>query len=330
MICPLLLNLPDGGRFGSAITRVFPPKIYRDLHREIRGLDWQEAQRHFYRQRERNLAKVPIFEQIFNDRVRTAIADAAGAYFCEALDTDFDVAAHKMIEGDFIGVHTDENDLGEAFRMAVTLNEGWKIEDGGILLTLKSGKVTDLDGAWLPSRNNGLIFRIGESSYHAVTPVASKIPRYSLIFTFKRAAGRAVPKVWQRWYPFPLKSDIEEARYTAGKMGVPQDTFDHEYSYYGFNNSEELLDFVDGELANTPRDLTYATPGACNVDEFGKQPRGTDRQRIDAISRFPRLPPICLVHRHSEGWLLANGSHRLSHAVDNGNSICAVVFHETV
>lgn len=328
MIYPLLVNLPEGGRFGSAISRVFSSKTYHELYHEVRNLDWQEAQQHFYRQRERNLAKVPIFQEILSDRVRRQIADAAGAYFGEAVEKEFDVAAHKMIEGDYISCHTDENDLGEAFRMTVTLNEGWRKEHGGIFLTLRSSKLTDVDGAWLPSGNNGMIFRISERSYHAVTPVTSKNPRYSLIFTFKRADGRSLPDLWKRWYPFPLKSDLEEARHTAGRMGVAGETFDREYFPHAFDDAQGLLDFVGGELGNAPRGLTYETPGSCNVDEFGDQPRGTDRHRIEEISRIDRLPPICLVRRKSSGWLLANGSHRLSHAVSTGIPIHTVIFDE--
>jgi 2OG-Fe(II) oxygenase superfamily len=328
MMNPILVNLPEGGRFGSAITQVFSPEIYDSLHREVRKIEWEEAQQYFYRQRERNLAKMPVFQDIFDRKFRSQVASTVGAYFAEVVDEDFDVAAHKMIAGDYIGVHTDENDLGETFRMTVTLNENWKKEDGGILLTLKSGKVTDVDGAWLPSRNNGFIFGISEVSHHAVTPISADKPRYSLIFTFKRAFGRSALNVWNFWYPFPLKSDIDEARYTAGKMNISVKTFDSPYSCYVFGDSRELSAFMDGNLRNAPRGFTYSDSTSRNVDEFGEQPRGTDKQRIEKISKFKRLPPICLVRRHSSEYILVNGSHRLSHAVDSSNPICAIVFDE--
>jgi len=47
MICPYLVTLPEGGAFGSAMSRVFPERVYEGLSRSVRELDWHEARRDF-------------------------------------------------------------------------------------------------------------------------------------------------------------------------------------------------------------------------------------------------------------------------------------------
>ncbi len=328
MICPFLVTLPEGGSYGSAVSRVFPEPVYNSLHAAVRELDWHEARREFYRQRERNVAGHPGFEKVFDEKARQGMADAIGDFFGASISADFDIAAHKMIEGDYIAAHTDENDLGEEFRLTVTLNEDWSIDQGGILLTLRSGSTRDVDGAWLPSQNNGFLFGISERSFHAVTPVKSEAPRYSLILTFKRSNVPYAREIWRHWYPFPFKSDVNEARYNAEVMGVDLRAFDAPYTRHTFSGHKEFDEFVGGTLFNAPKGFSYRHAGSRNVDEHGLQPRGTDIERLAKIAELERLPPIALVQRATGEYVLVNGSHRLSHAVDHGISIAATVFSE--
>ena len=328
MICPFLVTLPEGGAYGSAMTRVFSAPVYESLHKAVVNLEWHEARREFYRQRERNVAGHPEFERIFDINFRQAMADAVGDFFGQSVAPEFDIAAHKMIEGDYIAAHTDENDFGEKFRLTVTLNSNWSVEQGGILLTLRSGSMRDVDGAWLPSPNNGFLFGISEKSFHAVTPVSSQLPRYSLIFTFKRSEEQYQREVWRRWYPFPLKSDVSEARFTAEVMGLDVRAFDAAYTRHTFRGKEELQAFVGGDLHNAPKDFSYRKSGSQNVDQHGQQPRGTDSERLAKIAGLERLPPVAIVRQQSGEYVLVNGSHRLCHAVENDLSIAAVIFAE--
>lgn len=328
MICPYLVTLPEGGAFGSAMSRVFPERVYEGLSRCVRELDWHEARREFYRQRERKISCHPAFEKIFDRTARQGMADAVGDFFGASISADFDIAAHKMIEGDYIAAHTDENDFDEEFRLTVTLNERWSIEQGGILLTLRSGSMRDVEGAWLPSHNNGFLFQISERSFHAVTPVKSEIARYSLIFTFKRSQAPYKNDVWRRWYPFPFKSDVSEAQYNAEVMGLDLRAFDAPYTRHAFSGKEEFDDFVDGTLLNAPQGLSYSRPGSRNVDERGQQPRGSDAERLAKIAELERIPPIALVRKVTGEYVLVNGSHRPSHAVDRGTAIAATIFSE--
>lgn len=330
MICPFLVTLPEVGAYGSAVTRVFPEAVYENLSNAVKDLDWQEARKDFYRQRERNVAGHQEFERIFDASQRQAMADAVGDFFGQSVSPDFDIAAHKMIEGDYIAAHTDENDFGEEFRLTVTLNTNWSVEQGGILLTLRTGNIRDVDGAWLPSPNNGFLFGISKTSFHAVTPVSSQSPRYSLIFTFRRSVKSYQSESWRGWYPFPLKSDVSEARFTAEVMGIDVRAFDAAYARYIFSGREELEAFVGGALHNAPSDFSYRKPGSRNVDEHGEQPRGTDSERLAKIAGLERLPPIAIVRRLSGEFVLVNGSHRLSHAVERELSIAAIVFAEPV
>lgn len=330
MMCPFLVTLPEGGSYGSAVSRVFPRLIYDELYAAIRELDWHEARKEFYRQRERNVAGQPRFEKVFDSDTRRAMACVVGDFFGASVSVDFDIAAHKMVEGDYIAAHTDENDFGENYRLTVTLNDGWSVEQGGILLTLRSGSMRDVDGAWLPSQNNGFLFEISERSFHAVTPVRSEAPRYSLIFTFTRSKKPYDEEVWKYWYPFPLRTDVDEARYNSEVMGLDVKAFDAPYSRHRFLGKDEFLAFVDGGLQNAPEGLSYGRGGSRNVDENGRQPRGTDSERLSKVASLERLPPIALVRKHDGGHVLVNGSHRLSHAVDNDMPIAAIVFSESL
>jgi len=166
------------------------------------------------------------------------------------------VAAHKMITGDCIGVHTYANPFGETHRMTVTLNDDWSIAEGGVLLALNNGTLASVRDAWLPTANNGFLFEISETSYHAVTPIVGPRPRYSLILTFKCFDHGATSK--QIWAPFALQSDVENATSTAGHMGIPADTFDAGYRFIEFDTVDALRAFVGGHLENAPVCWSYS------------------------------------------------------------------------
>lgn len=313
----------------AALTRVFTPEFYDLVAAGLDALDWEEARTSFYQQREKYLNDHPYFQRVFSTEVRSTIANRIGSFFDKRVQSDFDVAAHKMVNGDYIGPHTDQNDLGERYRCTVTFNSGWEVRDGGVLLILRDGNVRNLVDAWLPTSNNGYVFETGDSSYHAVSPVVGRRPRYSLILTFKlkpdEASANAASKAW---WPFPLKSDVEEARYNASLMGVAERSLNQTYETVGFSSVAEFRAFLRSPLQNAPSSLSYSGGAAKNVDEFGRQPKGTDSNRVARISTLQRIPPICIVRRANGCFLLVNGSHRLSYAVDEGLPIQATIFDE--
>jgi hypothetical protein len=310
----------------AAVCNVFSTLLYRKLVQGLDGLEWSVAVQDFYQQREVNLCGNAYYDELFNKQARISIASSIGSFFGVQLGVDFDVAAHKMIAGDYIGIHTDANDYGETHRLTVTLNEDWSVDDGGVLLALNGGDLSNVRDAWLPTANNGFLFEISETSYHAVSPVLGPRPRYSLILTFK-CSGREVPKR-PTWMPFPLEGDVENATSTASHMAISAPTFRAPYQFFEFGTVNELRDFVDNQLDNAPSLWSYRQGASTNVDQHGHQPKGTDEDRVKAVMGLRRIPPVLVVRRKSGRFSLVDGSHRLSHANDEAMSIGVAVFDE--
>jgi len=310
----------------AALCNIFAPSFYSRIIGGLEQLVWTEAIQNFYSQREVNLKGNPYFEELFSDDVRSTIIDSIGSFFGERLRSDFDIAAHKMISGDFIDVHTDSNDHNETHRMTVTLNDGWSLSDGGILLALNSGAISSVRDAWLPTANNGFVFKISESSYHAVTPILGSRPRYSLIITFKRSGVSCTKE--PTWIPFVLQSDVECATATAAHMGISPETFTAPFKYSEFGTVDDLRSFVSGHLYNAPKQWSYKKGTSINVDHNGNQPKGTDADRVDAVRKLRRIPPIIVVRRKTGCYCLVDGSHRLSHAHDESLSIGVALYEE--
>lgn len=310
-----------------AATRfVFSDGFYRALVAGLDGLKWTEATQSFYKQREVNLKDSTYYQALFDGRARESISRTVGSFFGVEVGADFDIAAHKMINGDYIGVHTDENRQGETHRMTVTLNDSWSVTDGGVLLALKGGALDSIRDAWLPTANNGFLFEISERSFHAVTPIVGSKPRYSLIITFKRKGDRASSST--QWSPFPLNSDVQNAVSTAGHMGIEAITFEGAYRFVEFESIKGLKGLVGGQLHNTPTGWSYSQGSSINVDQHGRQPKGTDSERIAVIEQLRRIPPVLIVKRINGDFVLVDGSHRLSQAVDKETTVGVVIFDE--
>lgn len=310
----------------AALRGVFTEEFYQKLTGGLDQLQWSEAIQSFYRQREVNLHGVSYYDALFNEQIRRKIAYSVGLFFGVEIAFDFDIAAHMMIKGDYIGPHTDANDHGETHRMAVMLNNDWEAAEGGVLLTLNGGSLSSIRDAWLPTANNGFLFEISEQSYHAVSPIVGQRPRYSLILTFKCSTNTR-PKD-PDWLPFVLNSDLENAISTAGYMGISAESFIAPYQYEKFTSTIELRKYVRGELYNSPTQWSYKHGTSMNVDQYGHQSKGTDNERTTRIERLRRLPPILIVRRKSGKYCLVDGSHRLCFANDNNLNIGVALFDE--
>lgn len=310
----------------AAVRSVFSTEFYNQIVAGLNHLKWSEAIQIFYRQREVNLKGDPYYETLFNERVRAQIAHSVGLFFGADIAIDFDIAAHKMIHGDYIGPHTDANDHGETHRLTVTLNDDWEASDGGVLLSLNDGAFSSIRDAWLPTANNGFLFEISEQSYHAVSPIVGQRPRYSLILTFKRIGDVRIKN--PIWTPFVLYSDVENATSTASHIDISAATFEDTYQFIEFQTADELRTFVGGQLDNSPTKWSYRSGMSMNVDQHGRQSKGTDSERTAAVRQLRRIPPILLVRRKSGRFCLVDGSHRLCHANDELTSIGVAVFNE--
>jgi hypothetical protein len=310
----------------AAISNVFEAGLYSKIIQSLDGLEWSEARQRFYKQHEVNLGGDPYFCSLFDDTFRNDLVNSLNLFFGAQLNIDFDVAAHKMVEGEFIDVHTDYNNFGETHRMTVTLNEDWKIENGGILLALNEDSISHVRDAWLPTANNGFIFEISEKSFHAVTPITGPRPRYSLIFTFKNAHPKNNDS--PRWIPYVFEDDLVCARATGGHMGIPAKVFDSPYEFIQFETVRDLSEYIGGQLENAPSQWSYSYGNSMNVDLDGNQPKGSDLDRVSALGKLRNIPPIIVVRGNHGKYVLVDGSHRLSFAKDNSTAIGVAFFDD--
>jgi len=112
-------------------------------------------------------------------------------------------------------------------------------------------------------------------------------------------------------------------------MGIADATFEDTYQFVEFSTVAELSAFVGEEqLDNSPHQWTYRHGISMNVDQHGRQPKGTDDERTAVVRRLHRIPPVLLVRRKTGRFCLVDGSHRLCHANDNKTNIGVAVFNE--
>jgi hypothetical protein len=109
-------------------------------------------------------------------------------------------------------------------------------------------------------------------------------------------------------------------------MSSPDEAFSAPYRFVEFDSADDLATFVSGSLRNAPSNWFYTGGTSMNVDQLGRQPKGTDKDRVAAVDQLHRRPPIIIVRARDGSYSLVDGSHRLSHAVDLRLTIGAVIF----
>ena len=95
-----------------------------------------------------------------------------------------DIAAHVLRPGQTIRVHNDFLGGEETHRVLVQVNEGWAVEQGGLLMLFGSSSATDVRKLVLPTHRSGFAFEISRASYHAVSTIKNG-DRFTLVYTFK-------------------------------------------------------------------------------------------------------------------------------------------------
>ena len=113
-------------------------------------INWVEAKKSFYTQREENLRLNKYYQEVFSEDICNDIIEKMQFFFDEKFEIGFDITAHQMLDGDFIGIHTDSNPYGESHRLTLMLNESWSVDQGGVLLALNGNSLKDIRDAWLP------------------------------------------------------------------------------------------------------------------------------------------------------------------------------------
>jgi Rps23 Pro-64 3,4-dihydroxylase Tpa1-like proline 4-hydroxylase len=149
--------------------------------------EWELTKTDFYEQYEFNFLHVmlpPALQRL----VSAATIEGIQKHFRDNFGTTsmelVGVMAHKLLEGQRIGIHNDYINGAETHRLVIHINPLWKQENGGYLMLFHSESERDVAKVFSPIVNFGFGFEISANSYHAVSRIHD-FTRYTLIYTFK-------------------------------------------------------------------------------------------------------------------------------------------------
>lgn len=184
----------------AALAEPFPHVLSRwAMSPELadRTLCWLEASApwklrvaSFYEQWE-----IHLHQEVLPEDLREILTPSTVARLARELLPDgeagselIEVTAHRMIAGQTIRIHNDFRLGGEAGRVLVQLNRGWRDDQGGLLMLFGSGNADDVRRVLRPVHGSGFGFRISESSFHAVSTITSG-ERFTLVYSFRETAN---------------------------------------------------------------------------------------------------------------------------------------------
>jgi Rps23 Pro-64 3,4-dihydroxylase Tpa1-like proline 4-hydroxylase len=152
----------------------FADMLSRWLSREA---CWERAVHHFYDQFELNFKDAPFIPEVISAALLSPPALRSVKALAEELfGTEFypkvALGAHKLVDGQSIGIHTDDAPEAETHRIVVQLSSDWKDEFGGHLLFFGSEEVEDLKSMFRHVFNTAIGFSLDSVSYHAVAAVS--------------------------------------------------------------------------------------------------------------------------------------------------------------
>jgi Rps23 Pro-64 3,4-dihydroxylase Tpa1-like proline 4-hydroxylase len=99
-----------------------------------------------------------------------------------------EVTAHKLLEGQTIRLHNDYLEDAESHRILIQLNQGWRDDQGGLLMLFGSDSSADVRRIVRPLHRSAFAFPISDRSFHAVSTIAQG-QRYTLVYSFRAASG---------------------------------------------------------------------------------------------------------------------------------------------
>jgi 2OG-Fe(II) oxygenase superfamily len=154
----------------------------------IQVAPWRLRIASFYEQYECSLLSIDLpratrifVEQDFVDRVRTELVSHLGATGPLEL---IDIAAHHLVPNQTIRIHNDYLSGEETHRFLIQVNQGWLIDNGGLLMLFSSDRPDDVEAIIEPAHRSGFGFRICEKSFDAVSTI-QKGNRFTLVYTFR-------------------------------------------------------------------------------------------------------------------------------------------------
>lgn len=147
---------------------------------------WQLVSEDFYDQYEFSLfdADLPsAIAPLIDPRELASLRRCIGEEFNVTLSPRIELVAHKLVEGQRIGIHNDYLPGRETHRLTVQLNRGLADEHGGYLMLFNSGAATDVHRVLRPISGTALGFAIGPESHHAVSRMYGGV-RFTLVYSF--------------------------------------------------------------------------------------------------------------------------------------------------
>lgn len=163
--------------------------LARDMVEEFQQLPWRLSSTEFYDQYEVSLLDrdwpigpaLELFQQAMqSEELAKALARIVGTRSLFVSD----IACHLSEKGQSIGIHNDMSDDREVCRMTIHLTPNWQTSDGGHFVVFKTPSVDDAVAAYPPIYNTAILFRINNSSFHAVSEISSNQSRLSVVVAF--------------------------------------------------------------------------------------------------------------------------------------------------
>lgn len=166
---------------------------------------WKLHIEDFYEQYEHKMSRKNEDEYLFfkyGENIKKLLEEG----FNVQLSHDYEIVAHKLIEGQHISIHNDSPILGrETHRLVVNLNKDFTDENGGHFYICSERNSNSIEKILRPVSNTGFAFEACKNSYHAVGKVL-KQERISLVYSF-----------WHIGNTPGIKANIEKIILTAVK-----------------------------------------------------------------------------------------------------------------
>ncbi|HEY0252185.1 MAG TPA: cyclophane-containing peptide 2OG-Fe(II) oxygenase YhhC, partial [Kofleriaceae bacterium] len=149
--------------------------------------EWALRVESFYEQHELDLAAAtdpriaPLASSIFVAGVRNGLASLLPH---ERELELVGVSAHRLTTGQTIRIHNDDIGSEESHRLLLQLNDGWRAEQGGLLMLFSNDRPEALTEVLLPVHGSAFGFEISSRSHHAVSTIRHG-SRFTVVYTFR-------------------------------------------------------------------------------------------------------------------------------------------------
>jgi Rps23 Pro-64 3,4-dihydroxylase Tpa1-like proline 4-hydroxylase len=188
-MAPTLLKTSDDPFVHFVLSDFYEPEYADKLSCWLSSdASWRRAVHHFYDQFELSFKDAPgIPESVSSGLLSITSLRGVKALAERLFGMEFHpylaLGAHKLVEGQGIGIHTDNASEAETHRIVVQLSRDWKDEFGGELVFFGSSDVQDVKGMFRHVFNTAIGFSLDRASYHAVGDVVHG-ERLTLIYGF--------------------------------------------------------------------------------------------------------------------------------------------------